>query len=139
MLIQFDRNSNNDVITAQCMRKKTTVKRKLSDVPNLLESLCKIVQFIYNIGSYITLCRRRCRGRDGKSQPNFSWEDVGVLLGKQRQIFNFQGWDFPIYFPERFLIFLADRTTCNSSAYVTVRTCCVRLSPSGVRDITYCG
>jgi len=31
---------------------------------NLLESLCKIVEFILKICSYITLCRRR--RRDGK-------------------------------------------------------------------------
>jgi len=29
---------------------------------NLLESLCKIVEFIYKICSYITFCRPRRRG-----------------------------------------------------------------------------
>jgi len=41
--------------------------------------LCKVVEFIFKICSYITFCRPL--RRDGKRQPNFSGEEVEVLLG----------------------------------------------------------
>jgi len=68
------------LITAQCMRKKTfrkaTFKKKTFRSVNLLESLCKIVEFIFKICSYITLCRPRRRG-----WQKASGEEVEVLSG----------------------------------------------------------
>ena len=94
-------------------------ERKLSGKPlskenlsvNLLESLCKIVEFIFKIiyfqdnCSYITFCRPRRRPGDGKRQPNFKWRRDGSAIGvtkidyKQSQIVYFfflsQGLRFP--------------------------------------------
>jgi len=44
---------------------------------NLLESLCKIVEFIYKICSYITFCRPR---RRGMAKGNL------ILVGKEVEV-----------------------------------------------------
>jgi len=48
---------------------------------SLLESLCKIVEFIFKICSYITFCRPRRRGWQKAASLILSGEEVEVLSG----------------------------------------------------------
>jgi len=67
-------------------------------------TLCKVSNlfksFVHISRSVVAIVRGMA-----KKQPNFSGEEVEVLLGEQRSIFDFlcQGWRFPKYFPKKFL------------------------------------